>query len=145
MGWAMAGLEQPNPKHQRTTGGSAFYQVYDTSDGRHLVLGAQEMKFVRNLLGKLDRMEFVELCERGPGEHQQPLIDYFRELFRSKPLAHWHAFFADLDVSYAPVNTVREALDDESVQATGLVVKSEDGREHIMPVSRFATSRPGPS
>ena len=137
MGSAMAGLEQPNPKHQRTTGGSAFYQVYDTSDGRHLVLGAQEIKFVRNLLGKLDRMEFVELCERGPGAHQQPLIDYFRELFRTKPLAHWHTFFADLDVSYAPVNTLREALDDENVQKSGLVVRSEDGREHIMPVSRF--------
>jgi crotonobetainyl-CoA:carnitine CoA-transferase CaiB-like acyl-CoA transferase len=37
-------------KNQRTTGGSAFYRVYDTSDGRQLVLAGQEMKFIRNLL-----------------------------------------------------------------------------------------------
>ena len=53
MGAAMSGQPQPNPKHERTTGGSAFYQIYETSDGRHLVLGAQEMKFVRNLLDRL--------------------------------------------------------------------------------------------
>src|SRR3546814_2780295 len=45
MGPAMAGRPQPDPKHERTTGGSAFYQIYDTADGRHLVLGGQEIKF----------------------------------------------------------------------------------------------------
>ncbi len=48
MGAAMSGQPQPNPKHERTTGGSAFYQIYETADGRHLVLGAQEMKFVQH-------------------------------------------------------------------------------------------------
>src|SRR5208282_319671 len=45
MGPAMCRKSQPNPKHERTTGGSAFYQIYDTSDDRHMVLGAQEHKF----------------------------------------------------------------------------------------------------
>ena len=49
----MSRQPQPDAKHERTTGGSAFYQIYETSDGRHLVLGAQEMKFVRNLLERL--------------------------------------------------------------------------------------------
>ena len=137
MGPAMAGLPQPNPKHERTTGGSAFYQVYDTSDGRHLVLGAQELKFVRNLLGELGRLDFAELCERGPGPHQQPLIAYLRELFAMKPLAHWQEFFARLDVSFAPVNTLREAMDDENVRRSSLIRTDELGREHIMPVARF--------
>ena len=137
IGPAMAGEPQPNPKHQRTTGGSAFYQVYDTGDGRHMVLGAQELKFVRNLLNELGRPEFIALCEQGPGPHQAALIDFLRETFAAKPLAHWETFFAPLDVSYAPVNTLREALDDENVRAQGLVQKDATGREHIMPVARF--------
>src|SRR3546814_5604908 len=56
MGPAMAGRPQPDPKHERTTGGSAFYQIYDTADGRHLVLGGQEIKFVRNLDRKSTRL-----------------------------------------------------------------------------------------
>jgi crotonobetainyl-CoA:carnitine CoA-transferase CaiB-like acyl-CoA transferase len=137
MGPAMARLPLPDPKHGRSTGGSAFYQIYATRDGRHLVLGAQEMKFVRNLLGKLGRPELTELCERGPGPHQRPVIDYLSSVFAGEPLAHWQAFFADLDVSFAPVNTLREALDDEHARASGMIRLDEAGREHVMPVARF--------
>jgi crotonobetainyl-CoA:carnitine CoA-transferase CaiB-like acyl-CoA transferase len=145
MGPAMAHLPQPNVKHERTTGGGAFYQVYETADGRHLVLGAQEMKFAENLLGKLGRLDLAPLCARGPGAHQQPVIDFLRGVFAAKPLAHWHAFFAGLDVSYAPVNTLREALDDENVRALRLVQTDAAGREHIMPVARFRNEPARPS
>src|SRR5262245_42361046 len=137
MGAAMARQPQPDPKHERSTGGSAFYQIYDTSDGRHLVLGAQEIKFVKNLLGRLGRADLVPLCEQGPGPHQAPVIEFLRGVFREKPLAHWQAWFEGLDVSFAPVNTLREALDGANVRARALTVKDEHGREHIAPVVRF--------
>jgi hypothetical protein len=137
MGAAVSGKPQPNPKHERTTGGAAFYQIYETSDGRHLVLGAQEIKFVRNLLGKLGRLDLVRLCECGPGPHQQPVIEFLRGVFREQPLAHWRAWFEGQDVSFAPVNTLREALDDPNVRARGLILKDDLGREHIAPVVRF--------
>lgn len=137
MGPAMAGLPQPDPKAERSTGGSAFYQIYEASDGRHLVLGAQEMKFVHTLLGKLGRPDLAQLCERGLGPHQRPLVDFLSAVFREKPLAHWRAWFDGLDVSFAPVNTLREALDDAHVRARGLVLTDDLGREHIAPVVRF--------
>ena len=145
MGAAMSRQPQPNPKHERSTGGSAFYQIYETSDGRHLVLGAQELKFVRNLLDRLGRSDLVALCERGPGAHQAPVIEFLRGVFRDKPLEHWRAWFAGMDVSFAPVNTLREALDDPNVRARGLVLKDELGREHIAPVVRFLHESAEPS
>jgi crotonobetainyl-CoA:carnitine CoA-transferase CaiB-like acyl-CoA transferase len=137
LGAAMSGRPQPNPKHERTTGGSAFYQIYDTSDGRHLVLGAQEMKFVRNLLERLGRPDLIAPCEQGPGPHQQPVIAFLASVFREKPLEHWRQWFEGMDVSFAPVNSLREALDDENVRARGFVVQDARGREHIAPVVRF--------
>jgi crotonobetainyl-CoA:carnitine CoA-transferase CaiB-like acyl-CoA transferase len=137
MGAAMAGRLQPNPKHERSTGGSAFYQIYQTADGRHLVLGAQEIKFVKNLMGRLGRPDLVPLCERGPGPHQQPVIEFLQGVFRQQPLAHWRAWFEGMDVSFAPVNTLREALDDPNVRCRGLILKDDLGREHIAPVVRF--------
>ena len=145
MGAAMSRQPQPNPKHERTTGGSAFYQVYETSDGRHLVLGAQEMKFVRNLLERLGRQDLAASCERGPGPHQAPVIEFLRGVFRDKPLQHWGAWFAGLDVSFAPVNTLREALDDTNVRKRGMVVEDAHGREHIAPVVRFLHEPAEPS
>jgi crotonobetainyl-CoA:carnitine CoA-transferase CaiB-like acyl-CoA transferase len=137
MGAAMSGQPQPNPKHERSTGGAAFYQIYETADGRHLVLGAQELKFVRTLLDKLGRRDLMPLCERGPGPHQQPVIEFLQGVFREKPLAHWRTWFEGLDVSFAPVNSLREALDDANVRARGLILKDDLGREHIAPVVRF--------
>lgn len=145
MGPAMSRQAQPVPRHERTTGGSAFYQVYETADGRHLVLGAQELKFVRNLLGRLGRMDLVPLCERGPGPHQAPVIEFLGGVFKSKPLAHWLAWFAGMDVSFAPVNTLREALDDANARARCMILTDEWGREHIGPVVRFMHEPAEPS
>jgi crotonobetainyl-CoA:carnitine CoA-transferase CaiB-like acyl-CoA transferase len=137
MGAAMSGAPQPDPKHERTTGGAAFYQIYPTRDGRHLVLGAQEPKFVRTLLERLGRPELVPLCERGPGAHQAPVIEFLRGVFGQQPLAHWRQWFDGMDVSFAPVNTLREALDDPCVQGRRLVLRDAQGREHVAPVVRY--------
>lgn len=137
MGPAMAENRQSIPKHERSMGGSAFYQIYRTKDGRHMVLGAQEIKFVRNLLGALDRMDFLPLCERGPGPHQKPLIDYFRDLFAQKDLAEWVEWFAPLDVSFAPVLTMPEALDDPHAKFRGMILTDDGGRKHVGPAIQF--------
>src|ERR1700741_124792 len=55
LGPTLAENRQPVARHERSTGGSAFYRLYQTADGRHLALGGQEMKFLRRLLGALGR------------------------------------------------------------------------------------------
>lgn len=137
LGPAFAENRQPVPKHERSMGGSAFYQIYETADGRHLVLGGQEMKFVRNLLSEFDGLAFVPLCERGPGSHQAPLIAFLREKFRQKTLAEWVAWFDGRDICFAPVNTLPEAFSDPQVQARDTIRTDDLGRRHIAPVVRF--------
>ena len=78
LGPTLAEKRQPVARHERTTGGSAFYRLYETADGRHLALGGQEMKFVRNLLGALGRPELAPLCEK-PGPHQQPVMEFLEK------------------------------------------------------------------
>ncbi|HET7671145.1 MAG TPA: CoA transferase [Burkholderiales bacterium] len=136
LGPTLAENRQPLPTHERTTGGSAFYRIYDTADGRHLVLGGQEMKFVKNLLGALGRPELAPLCEK-PGPHQQPVADFLGETFRSKTLAQCLEMLGKLDVCYGPVNTLPEALRDPNALARGMVVEDEKGRRHLAPPVRF--------
>lgn len=127
----------PKPREERSLGGSAFYNIYRTSDGRHVVLGAQELKFVRKLLAELGRLDFVELCERGPGTHQAPLIAYLRELFATRTRAEWIEWFRGKDVGFAWVNNLREAFDDPQVRARGMRLLDEHGHEHIGPPVKF--------
>ncbi|MGD8325237.1 MAG: CoA transferase [Gammaproteobacteria bacterium] len=138
MGPVFAEKRQPDPKHERTTGGGAFYRVYDTGDGRQIVLAGQEMKFVISVLDALDRSDLTELCERGPGPHQQPVVECLAEFFASKTQAQALEWLQQLDVCFAPVNTLLEATQDPNVAARDLLLSDDMGRKHLAPPIRFA-------
>jgi len=140
LGPTLAENRQPVARHERTTGGAAFYRLYETADGRHLALGGQEMKFVRNLLGALGRPELAPLCEK-PGPHQQPVMDLLQSFFLSKTLAENLKFLGPLDVCYAPVNTLPEALE----AAPDKLLTDELGRRHLAPPIRFRDEPARPS
>jgi crotonobetainyl-CoA:carnitine CoA-transferase CaiB-like acyl-CoA transferase len=127
----------PIPKAERTWGGSAFYRIYRTRDDRHVVLGAQEIKFVRNLLGEFGRLDLVALAERGPGPHQQPLVEFLAAQFATRTQAEWIAWFRGKDIGFAPVRNLREAFDDPHVRAREMLVIDPQGIEHIGLPIRF--------
>jgi crotonobetainyl-CoA:carnitine CoA-transferase CaiB-like acyl-CoA transferase len=140
LGPTLAENRQPVARHERTTGGSAFYRLYETADGRHLALGGQEMKFVKNLLGALGRPELAPLCEK-PGPHQKPVMEFLEKAFLSKCLEEHLKFLAPLDVCYAPVNTLPEALE----AARDKLLVDERGRRFLAPPVRFRDEPARPS
>lgn len=135
-GSAIAGGEAPRSSQQRSLGGAAFYQVYETSDGKHVVLGGREMKFVTNLLTTLGRPELIAVAERSAGE-QGELIEFLRGVFAGKTRDEWVAWFADKDVAFSPVLDFREAFDQPHIAKRGLLV-DHGGAHQIAPAIRFA-------
>jgi crotonobetainyl-CoA:carnitine CoA-transferase CaiB-like acyl-CoA transferase len=106
--------------HERGFGGNAFYNIYTCADGRHLSLGGSEVKFAANLLTALQRPDLVDLCKLPPGPGQAPVREFLRETIATQPLAYWEAFLAPLDVCWAPVRTLKDALASEQVRARGM-------------------------
>lgn len=138
-GSAIAGGAPPRSASQRSLGGAAFYQVYETADGRHVVLGGREVKFAENLLTALGRPDLIDHAKRDAGE-QGELIAYLRGVFAVKTRDEWVAWFADKDVAFAPVLDFREALDQPHIAERGLLI--EHGRAHMVgPAIRFAGER----
>lgn len=135
-GSAIAGGAAPRSGSQRSLGGAAFYSVYRTKDARFVVLGAREMKFVRNLLEALGRPDLIELGEAGAGEPQAPLRAFLAETFATKTRDEWAVWFADRDVAFAPVLDFREALDSDLVAERGMLVE-RNGTHQIGPAIRF--------
>lgn len=144
-GSAIAGGDSPVSGEQRSLGGAAFYQVYATRDGKHVVLGGRELKFARNLLSCLNREDLLPIAEAPAGE-QEKLISFFRETFATKTRDEWVEWFADKDVAFAPVLDFREALHESHVAERGLWVQTDGGGKHIAPAIRFAGEQwtPGP-
>ena len=142
-GGAIAGGDAPRSAHQRSLGGAAFYQVYETLDGKHIVLGGREMKFVRNLMSALERPDLISAAERSAGE-QDELITFLRDVFSEKTRNEWIAWFADKDVAFSPVLDFREALDQPHISERGLLVEHA-GAHQIAPAVRFASEQWKPS
>lgn len=139
-GSAIAGGVSPKSQSQRSLGGAAFYNVYKTADGKHVVLGARELKFARNLLTALDRLDLLPLAEKEAGTAQAPLIDFLRTTFAAKTRDEWVGWFADKEVAFSPVLDFREALDQEFLQQRGLLVEA-NGAHQIAPSFGFASEK----
>lgn len=142
-GSALAGGGAPRSSQQRSLGGAAFYQVYQTKDGKHVVLGGREMKFVTNLMTALERPDLIGIAERPAGE-QGELIDFLRGIFAGKTRDEWVAWFAEKDVAFSPVLDFREALDQPHIAERGLLVE-HDSAHQIAPAIRFADEQWTPS
>lgn len=140
-GDAISGGQPPVSQKQRSLGGAAFYQVYRTADDRHVVLGAREVKFAKNLLTALDRLDLLPLAEREAGPPQAPLIAFLRETFATRTRDQWVQWFADKDVAFSPVLNFREALDQGFVKEKGLLVEV-DGTHQIAPAFSFLSDEP---
>lgn len=123
---------------ERSLGGAAFYNLYRCADARVLSLGGSELKFAANLLGALGRPDLVDLCKLPPGRGQDPVRDFLRSTLASQPLAHWEALLSTLDVCWAPVRGLHEALQSEHLKAREMVVEFPDGQKHLGLPIKFA-------
>jgi crotonobetainyl-CoA:carnitine CoA-transferase CaiB-like acyl-CoA transferase len=135
-GEAMAGGDPPTSSTQRSLGGAAFYNVYRTADGRHIVLGGREAKFVRNLLAALGRSDLAPLGEAPAGSAQATLRQFLEEQFVRRTRDQWVEWFADKDVAFAPILDFREAFTEPHIRERGLLVE-HDNAHQIAPAIRF--------
>jgi crotonobetainyl-CoA:carnitine CoA-transferase CaiB-like acyl-CoA transferase len=142
LGRAMAQRRQPDLSEERSLGGNAMYNIYDTRDGDFVVLGASEIKFATNLLTALGRTDLIELCKLPPGRGQDPVREFLRATFRTKTKAEWIDWFKGRDIAFAPVKTLPEMLEDPHFKTRGMVLKDERGWDHIGVPIQF-TNEPG--
>ena len=121
----------PEPSHERTLGGAAFYGLYRARDGRYVSLGGSEIKFARNLLTALGREDLIPLCEKPPGPDQAPVKAFLAATFATRTQAEWVEWFRGQDVCFAPVRALEEVYADPFLKERGMLLHDEQGLEHI--------------
>jgi crotonobetainyl-CoA:carnitine CoA-transferase CaiB-like acyl-CoA transferase len=127
----LARLAPPPRGADLLSGGVPCYGVYATADGRHMAVGALEQKFwilLCDTLGRPDLKPF-HLAFGAKGEQAR------RELaavFASRSQHEWIEVFERVDCCVTPVLHIGEALDNEQLQARGMVVEA-DGLPQLAP------------
>lgn len=122
--------------------GAAFYDVYETSDGKHVSIGSLEPQFYKELIEKLG----IEESAPAVGEHLMPqnwgaLRPTLEELFRQKTRDEWCEVFEGSDACFAPVLAAAEVFEHEHHVARGSFVDI-DGVKHAVPAPRFSRTKP---
>lgn len=102
----------------------AFYNTYETSDGRCLSIGAVENRFWKLLCEQLGVPEYAPLQY---DENQRlEILDFMRTTFKQKTLAEWETALADLDVCWGPIQNLSEVLEDPFFREREMVVEIEE-------------------
>jgi crotonobetainyl-CoA:carnitine CoA-transferase CaiB-like acyl-CoA transferase len=118
------------------------YQVYETSDRRHVLFMASEQAFWKNFCEGVGRLE---LFERWPGskyaDHargNRELQHELRDIFRTKTAAEWLDFGGRVNTPIAPVNTPKTLLEDPQFEDRfDLLPAAEVGNDQLFTPLHF--------
>lgn len=121
--------------------GMAFYDTYETSDGKHMAVGAIEPQFfdelVRLLEIKVDDLPFY-LDPTG----QAALRERIAARFTTKTRDEWAAIFDGTDACTTPVLTFAEASENKHIAARGSLIEVDGVTQHA-PAPRFSRTPGG--
>lgn len=122
--------------------GAAFYDVYETSDGKYVSIGALEPQFYKELIEKLG----LEGDAPAAGAHLNPakwndLRPTLEKIFRQKTREQWCEVFEGSDACFAPVLAAAEVFEHEHHVARRSFVDL-DGVKHAVAAPRFSRTKP---
>lgn len=138
----------PRAEHTLLTGAVACYRVYRTADGRHLAVGALELKFWQTFCAAAGlpqlKSRHWSLGEAPDSDAARDTIAQVAACIAQRPLAEWEAVFAAVDCCVTPVLTPAEALAHPQAAARGLVHRDGEAT-WIGPLAAIGTHRPDPA
>ncbi len=117
-------------------GGSHFYTVYETADGKFISIGSIEPQFYRLLLDRLG-LDEGDLYPQDDAEHWEDNKAKLATLFKSKTRAEWTELMETTDICFAPVLTASEAPHHRHNVERGTFVEV-DGFMQPAPAPRFS-------
>ncbi len=100
------------------------YNVYETSDGRHMSLGALEEKFWHAFCDAAGRPDLKDKHMLS-GERARAAREEVADLFRSRPRSYWTALGEEHDCCLAPVLTIAEAMENPQLRHRNMFVDTE--------------------
>ncbi len=116
-------------------GGTPFYGVFETSDGRHLAVGPLEPQFYSEFERLLELSE--PLPERTDLEQWSTLRERISETIASRTQDEWMRVFDESDACVSPVLSMREAARHPHLEARSTFVE-RDGVSQPAPAPRFS-------
>jgi alpha-methylacyl-CoA racemase len=122
--------------------GSPDYDVYETSDGEFVAIGAREPKFFAALLERLG-LAGEDLPAQSDRAGWPLLRERIASVIRTRSRDEWRDALEDASVCVTPVLTMDEAVDHPHLRARGTFLE-QDGVVQPAPAPRFSRTPGAP-
>ncbi|HXG65302.1 MAG TPA: CaiB/BaiF CoA-transferase family protein, partial [Blastocatellia bacterium] len=124
------------------SGAYPFYNVYETSDGKYMTLGALEPKFWANFCRAVGRDDLIAR-QFDDGERRKELFDEVRRIFLSRTQAEWVELMRDADACCEPVLSLAEAFAHAQTRVREMVMEVEQaGINSLGPACKLRDTPP---
>ncbi|GAA2065494.1 CaiB/BaiF CoA transferase family protein [Williamsia deligens] len=120
--------------------GAPYYEVYETSDGRYMAVGAIEPQFYAQLLHGLGLAD-TDLPDQNDMARWSELRERFTETFAQRTRDEWAAVFDGTDACTTPVLDFTEAPDHPHLSARASITEI-DGVTQASVAPRFSRTVP---
>ncbi len=126
-------------------GGSPYYNIYETADGKFVSVAPIEPHFYALLLDKLG-IDAADLPDREDEANWPELRERFAQVFRTRTRDEWCAILEGSDTCFAPVLNFTEALDYPHNSERGAFLSTGEVPE-VLPTPRLSRTpgQPNPS
>ncbi len=132
---AALGVQPERRRSGLLDGGTPYYDLYETADGKHVSVGALEPQFYAELVERLGLTD--QAPDRDDPAALPALRDLLTETFRRRTQAEWAEVFDATDACVAPVLPLSEAATHPHLVARGTFVELE-GIIQPAPAPRFS-------
>jgi crotonobetainyl-CoA:carnitine CoA-transferase CaiB-like acyl-CoA transferase len=124
IGDAFAQGFNPTRGGNRLNGGSPYYNVYRTADGKYFSIAAIEPWFWENLCRAIGREDLIPHQSAG-NDKRDEIARTLESVFLTRTRDDWFDALRDANISVGKVYDLDEALDDPQALARGMVVELE--------------------
>jgi crotonobetainyl-CoA:carnitine CoA-transferase CaiB-like acyl-CoA transferase len=134
----------PKEGHSLIFGSTPYYNLYKTSDGKHMAVAAIEQVFWRNLVTALGVPE-LEDKRFGTVKERREVTSALKRIFATKTRDEWARLLMHKDTCTTPVLTVEEALTSDWSKSLSMLVRLT-GDETVLngPLKSKPPMRPRP-
>jgi crotonobetainyl-CoA:carnitine CoA-transferase CaiB-like acyl-CoA transferase len=126
-------------------GGTHYYNVYETKDGKWLSIGSIEPWFYANLCKALEREDLL-VCEFVEAEHREGLKRTLSDMFKTKTRDEWFDILTRHDICVGKVYDLPETAHDPHLRAREMIVEvdhPEAGKVRQVGISIKMSETPG--
>lgn len=118
----------PQRSAEQLNGRMAYYNLYETADGKWISLGAIEPKFWTDFCQKIGHPEWIPDRENLKPGIQENMITEIRAIFKQKTQQEWTDTMADQDICFMPVFSLDQTIEHPQIREREIIIKADDFR-----------------